>query len=55
MFSNLFRCILLGGLSVTGLCFPMTLSKQFWVSDKEYDLSGNWNLSIHVEDDNLNV
>ena len=37
LFSILFTYIIIGGLSVTGSWFLIINSKQFWISDKEYD------------------
>ena len=38
----------IGGLSLTVSCFLMIFSKWPWISDTEYNLSGNSNCSSHV-------
>ena len=37
------------------LCSFMTYLKQFWISDTEYDPSGNSKLTFHVGADKLNL
>ena len=51
LFSILFTYICTESLSVFSLCF----FKMPWISDTEYDPSGNSNLSFHVRADILNL
>ena len=55
LFENFFTYILLGGFLVTVSCFLMIYSKWSWISDKEYNSSGNSNFSFRVGAGNLNL
>ena len=55
LFSILFTYVLIGRLSVTVSYFLMIHSKYLWISDTDYDTSGNSNLLFHVGADMLNL
>ena len=50
-FIYIYIYILIVGLSVTVSCFLIIYLKQSWLSDTEYDLSTNSNLSFHLGGD----
>ena len=53
LFSNLFKYVLIGGLSVTVSCFLIIYSKYSSISDTEYGLSSNSTSPFHVGADSL--
>ena len=55
LFSVLFTNALIGGLPVSALYFLMVYSEKYWISDPEYEPSGNSNLSFHVGVNILNL
>ena len=55
LFSILFIYILIDGLSKFSPCFLRIYSKESWISDIKYDLSGNSNTSFYVGADTLNL
>ena len=59
LFSYIFLCfiyyIIIEGLLVTPSCFLKIYLKKPWISDTEYDPSGNSNSSFHAWADILNL
>ena len=53
LFSILFMYIFIRGLSVNASRFLIIYSKYSWISDTEYEPSGNWNSSFQVGADTL--
>ena len=55
LFSILFTYIIIDELSIFSPCFLRYTQKKSWISDVEYDLSGNSTLSFHVGADILHL